>query len=529
MKKFYGIFVVLLFVLFFILLQNCLGGNVDCFEESEEKFWFEQEKLLASDGITGDSFGKSLFFDGNNLLVGAPGDDDHGQMSGSAYFFNYDENRWIQNQKICPLDGDKNDNFGTSVCIRGNISIIGAPGDNTKGTWSGAAYIFERTEGTWKQKVKLTAEKGTEFDFFGLSVSINQNTAIIGAPGNDKFGNAAGCVYVFEKKNDVWTQTMNVYGSKAVSGQSFGTDIALDGERFVVGAPSDKNQDYPGLVYVFQKGLQSSFSEQIEWREIARIHPLHIKYDDNFGKTVAFCDENLVVGAPADDEKNAFSGSVYFFEYTRGRWLQKDRLLPFESDPYQRFGDEVFIHKNSLLVSTRNTNVFDSNYVNLYTKENSEWKFEHTFQAENITRVKDFGCSCSVRNDTVIIGASGDNDQGNNSGSVFLFSQMKDNDPPVLRFNAPSDSLYFFGYEVQSLETSLIFGSISINATAVDSLSGIRDLRIFIDGYEQYKTNSSAIDWKWNDTVFGKKVVEIVASDNVGNQVSERKIVWKFF
>ena len=88
----------------------------------------------------------------------------------------------ITEKKLLASDGDNNDYFGYSVAISGNYAIVGAYLDNDKGNNSGSAYIFERdSSDNWTQKIKLLASDGLYNDYFGYSVAISGNYAIVGA------------------------------------------------------------------------------------------------------------------------------------------------------------------------------------------------------------------------------------------------------------------------------------------------------------------------------------------------------------
>ena len=95
---------------------------------------------------------------------------------------------WTQVDKLTAGDGAAEDRFGTSVSIGGDTMVVGASGDDddVKGDNSGSAYVFTRaTPGDlgsgWTQVAKLTAGDGAVGDYFGVSVSIDGDTVVIGA------------------------------------------------------------------------------------------------------------------------------------------------------------------------------------------------------------------------------------------------------------------------------------------------------------------------------------------------------------
>ena len=155
--------------------------------------WTQVAKLTAGDGAANDYFGVSVSIDGDTVVIGAHGDDDDvkGSDSGSAYVFTRDTagdlaSNWTQVAKLTADDGAASDYFGCSVSIDGDTMVVGANGDNDKGSDSGSAYMFTRTTAGdlasgWTQVAKLTAGDGDAGDMFGYSVSIDGNAVVIGA------------------------------------------------------------------------------------------------------------------------------------------------------------------------------------------------------------------------------------------------------------------------------------------------------------------------------------------------------------
>ncbi|MFO0578058.1 MAG: hypothetical protein U1A78_28960 [Polyangia bacterium] len=169
--------------------------------------WSEQQKLLASDKESGDSFGESvaLSADGNTALIGAVYEDDSGTTnSGAAYVFTRSGTSFRQEQKLLAGDKDNNDWFGSAVALSpdGQIGFIGAVYEDDGGTTnSGAVYGFARGAGGWSQQQKLQASDKESEDRLGsgLALSADGSTALVGAIyEGDSFGTTnSGAAYVF--------------------------------------------------------------------------------------------------------------------------------------------------------------------------------------------------------------------------------------------------------------------------------------------------------------------------------------------
>jgi hypothetical protein len=160
--------------------------------------WTEQAKLTASDAAGGDKFGYSVSVSGDTVLIGAYWDDDAGFQSGSAYVFVRSGSTWTEQAKLTASDGAAGDYFGDSVSVSGDTALIGAYRDDYAGTYSGSAYVFVRSGSTWTQQAKLTASDGAAWAYFGHSVSVSGDTALIGAAWDSDAGGNSGSAYMYD-------------------------------------------------------------------------------------------------------------------------------------------------------------------------------------------------------------------------------------------------------------------------------------------------------------------------------------------
>jgi len=172
--------------------------------------------------------------DGYYALVSAPGDDDLGSNSGSAYVF--DIRTGVQITKFTALDGTINNGLGQSVAISGHLALVGVPFDDDKGIHSGSAYLFDTVTG--KQISKLTAYDGAAGTQFGVAVALNANTALVGANTDDDLISNAGAAYLFRPLASPLPLTLAAArgsqgpGTVEASFSRFGPDVFLnpDGE-----------------------------------------------------------------------------------------------------------------------------------------------------------------------------------------------------------------------------------------------------------------------------------------------------------
>ena len=235
-----------------------------------------QQKLLAGDGSGNDQFGYSVAISGNYAIVGARYDDDNGYNSGSAYIFNVQTG--TQLHKLTASDGAANDYFGRSVAIDGNYAIVGAHLDDDKGAYSGSAYIYTISSG---QLHKLVPEDGAGSDEFGYSVAISGNYAIVGAREDDDKGTNSGSAYIFNVQTGA--QLQKLVASDGATLDYFGYSVAISGNYVIVGAwGDDDNGASSGSAYIYSHVLNQGeihLDGRMGIGTITPQYPLHIVGD----------------------------------------------------------------------------------------------------------------------------------------------------------------------------------------------------------------------------------------------------------
>ncbi|WP_428308551.1 hypothetical protein [Lacipirellula sp.] len=307
------------------------AGSAYLFDASSGSQLF---KLTANDAAAGDLFGSSVGISGNRAIVGAYQDDDKGADSGSAYLFNATSGSQLN--KLVASDGAAGDHFGSSAAISGNVAIVGAALDDDKGASSGSAYLFNVTSGA--QLAKLTANDGAASDFFGASVAISGNVAIVGAYGNDDNGSSSGSAYLFDVTTG--TQLFKLTANDAAASDSFGWSVAISGNTAIVGAYYDEiNGSRTGSAYLFDVASGT---------QLAKLTANDGAFNDSFGISVGISGNIAVVGATGDGDLGALSGSAYLFDITSG--VQLAKLTASDGAANDRFGNAVGIGGGKAIV-----------------------------------------------------------------------------------------------------------------------------------------------------------------------------------
>jgi hypothetical protein len=377
--------------------------------------WIETQKILSSDGAPYDYFGISVALSGNTALIGASYDE---SLRGSAYIFTFNGTIWTQQIKLSASDGVTQDYFGYPVCLDGNIALIGAPGDDTG---RGSAYVFLRNGTEWTQEVKLVASDGAYMDRFGM-VSLSGDIALIGAPWDDDNGYNSGSAYVFTWNGTNWTQQAKLRASDGVMGDSFGQSVAISGDTAIIGAPwDDNNGPNSGSAYVFT-------CNGTDWTQQAKLYAQDGSSEDEFGFPVSIDGDTVLIGASHNDDNGDNSGSVYVFIRIGATWFQQAKLCPSDGASGDIFGWSVSLDGDTALIGAYYDDLGrGSAYI--FTRDGTTWIQQVKLLASDRTAGDYFGNSVSIVNNTALIAAGQDDDNGVNSGSVYIFT--KENQPPT--------------------------------------------------------------------------------------------------
>jgi uncharacterized repeat protein (TIGR01451 family) len=305
--------------------------------------WTEQQELLASDGAPDDAFGYSVSISGNTIVVGAPYSDLPGSNAGSAYVFLRQGTTWMQQQKLGAPDAALEDQFGFAVAISGDTVLLGARADDTgAGPDSGSAYVFTRTSTTWTFLQKLFPTPGSPDQYFGHSVALEGNTAVVGAPLDLGF---AGSVFVFVRPVTFFSLQQMLTASDAVPNDFFGTSVSVSGDTVVGGslygdAPGATNS---GAAYVF-------FRTGTSWAQQQKLVASDAASGDNFGGSVSVSGDTAVIGAFLHATPVATVGAAYVFQRAGTTWTEQQELVSPVGQPAASFGFSVSLSLDAVCV-----------------------------------------------------------------------------------------------------------------------------------------------------------------------------------
>ncbi len=293
-------------------------------------------------------------------------------------------------------DGEGGDYFGSSVAISGETALVGAKQNrHALSSALGSAYVFVRSGGQWALQATLVAPDGEFNDQFGSAVALSGDTAVISAPGTPQ----GGAAYVFVRSAQTWNMQAKLVGADTAWAHRFGWDVAVDGDLVVVGAPERNagNLFFTGTAYVFARnGTQWAQQDQL-------FAPTAVEFS-HFGHSVAISGGSLIVGAP----NGGGVGSAHVFVQMGADWIWQSTLPAPGGEADDKFGSSVAISGNTAAVGARldDTDTFaDIGSVSTYVRSGSTWTWQAKLTPGDGSNFHEFGHDIALSGNTLVAGS----------------------------------------------------------------------------------------------------------------------------
>ncbi|ABX04574.1 MAG TPA: alpha/beta hydrolase [Herpetosiphon sp.] len=262
--------------------------------------WSQQAYLKAAQINTDDVFGWSVAVAGDTVIVGAPGEDtsiagvqhsatptvdETALAAGAVFVFTRSGSSWSPQVFVKASQVTPGDQFGYNLAIAGNTIVVGAPYEDSStsgvqhgaspsvdelASFAGAAFVYTQNAGVWSQQAYLKASNVADGDRFGMSVAIDANTIVVGAPEEDSgiagvqnsaLPNAdesaiqAGAAYVYARNATTWSQQSYLKASQVSTGDYFGRGVGVAGDMLVIGIPLEDSA---------RSGIQNSATPSVD-------------------------------------------------------------------------------------------------------------------------------------------------------------------------------------------------------------------------------------------------------------------------
>ncbi len=277
------------------------SGAVYIFRNQGDQ-WIQETEIVAENPTDWEYFGEHVDISGDLAILSTKDDN-----SGYAYIYRFNGTDWIQETKLIPPDSQHAWTFGYAVAIHQDIAIVASPGSFGSQS-TGVAWLYRYNGSEWEVESLLSPDDQTPRNMFGYAVAVSDDVAIIGAFGDNELGEDVGAAYIFRAHENQWIQEARVLASDPEEGAWFGYSVAIEGNKAVVGEiRNDGSGSWAGAAYLF-------LNDGTNWDEGTKIISDKVGEDDDFGCAVALSDQNALIGASGDHTNGDDAGAAYIFD-----------------------------------------------------------------------------------------------------------------------------------------------------------------------------------------------------------------------
>jgi hypothetical protein len=368
--------------------------------------WMEIQKILPSDD--GEFFGSAISIDNNTALVGADfgNPDMNSRHQGAVYVIIREGYTWVIQAKLSASDGAPGDMFGSAVSLDGDTALIGAyDADDHRGT----AYVFTRSNTTWSLQGQLFVPDRKSWDHYGRSVALKGDTAFIGAPGDNEWN---GSVYVFTWCGFFWALQQQLTAPDSDTYTYFGSSLSLDGDTILISAEESVYVFfYTGSIWMWQGKIPSPDSNPLT----------------HFGSSVSLNNDTALIGAYQYGlPEEITNGSAYVYIRIDDNWYEQANLTASDGAPEDTFGCNVFLDGNTAYIGALHIDQQQPGSVYVFTRNGTYWTQQQKLVASDGNKGDLFGSAIYAKGDVALIGALLNNEMGYGSGAVYEFTRGDD-------------------------------------------------------------------------------------------------------
>lgn len=387
-------------------------------------------------GSSADQYGLDVAFQGDLMAVGAHGDSQGGTNAGAVFLLERDlggAENWGLWLKLVAADANTLDWFGRAVALEGDLLFVGAYGDDDNGLTSGSVYIYDRNlggVGAWGQVTKINATGGLSGDQFGIDLNVSGDVLVVSAFGDDDGGSVSGAAYVFERNaggTDNWGQVKKLTASDPSSFDFFGRSLDVDGDTIVIGAYGDDEPELnSGSAYIFERNEGGTNN----WGQVTKLLASNSGVTHQYGYSVAVVGDTVVVGAQQD--VSPLAGEVYIYERNLGgpgNWGESAVARASDGAVFDSLGSSVAFTGDLIAAGAwrDDDNGDDSGTAYVFRRDAGgpdNWGQIQKLSASDGSNQDWFGQGIAADGNQVVVGSPGDDDLGGNAGAIYIYTQL---------------------------------------------------------------------------------------------------------
>ncbi len=331
--------------------------------------------------------------------------------------------------KLLASDADALDGFGEHLSVRGDVAVVGAWNDEENsqkigGFSFGSAYVLRQVAGEWVEQQKLLPSDPVSELRFGHDVAIHGNRFVVGAVGSNGY---TGAVYFYEFDGVAWGNEQKLEPATALGADEVGVAVAIDGDVAVAGAPGDDTAaSGAGAAYVFRnvKGV---------WVEEQKIIADDAEAFDFAGSAVAVRGDTIFIASRVDDDQGVSTGSVWVYRFQDGSWQEVQKLYASDAVFGELFGHAIALGDGVAVISAIHDDdacpkdeLCNSGSAYVFRFNGVQWVEEAKLVASDGEADDEFGNALAIEGDIVVVGTrfaddACPEDPGCDSGVAYVF------------------------------------------------------------------------------------------------------------
>ncbi len=402
-----------------------------------EDVWTSWQCIASQTAGTGSYLGRVLACDGETLVIGAYQDDHSGRDSGAAYVYRSDGLRWVFEQRLVAPVPWEFDRFGATVAVDNDTILVAAHKREGESPCSGIVYVFQRENGTWQLSQEIVSDHVNESVIggdFGESIDLDGDLAIIGSDYDDQGGFGAGAAFVYRFNGTQWVKEQELRPSAIAQFMHFGGAVAIDGNAALISANKSSLEDTTECAFVFEYDGAS-------WQETQKLTTTSANENSYFAQSLALDGDTAVIGARYDDGVAASAGAAIIFRRVDSEWVEQQVLTPSTEQGFALFGASVAVLDDTIVVGAPGDFMRypGTGRAYVYSLDGDQWVEQQQLTPWDADYPLEFGYCVSLSQDTIIVGAPNSEVTGRASGAVYVFNGRLDEDYPAAATRPPVD------------------------------------------------------------------------------------------
>ncbi|PLW81184.1 hypothetical protein CWI75_17275 [Kineobactrum sediminis] len=329
----------------------------------------QPQLLVRAEPQARQAFGSAVALAGDIAAVGAPGNDGPTEDAGAIFLYQRSDNGWQENGMLSLENVGVGAGLGYAVAVEDGWLAAGASGIQSG---RGAVYLYREEGGAWQEQARLLlpGRSRNGFEIFGSALDLDAGVLVAGAPGHDGEAKNAGLVMAYRRTDDgSWTEGTALLPDVPVAGERFGTDVALDGGRLLVGAAG---MDDAEAAYLFEYRNGA-------WQQVARLSEELGEKGGGYGAAVALQGDTALVGARrAPDDSGESRGAVFAYTLGDGGWTRQAVLHSDAPARGDQFGAALALDHGVALVSAPrdDAGADDAGAVFVFARDDGHWQLK---------------------------------------------------------------------------------------------------------------------------------------------------------